>query len=78
MGIGGGGRSWAAVEIAVAVVCALGLAGLLLWLGWSDSWSLGVLASRGAAKAAVLGLAGLAAVLLWLRQRRSRSGNEEG
>ncbi|UUU32438.1 hypothetical protein JIX56_22440 [Streptomyces sp. CA-210063] len=78
MDIGGRGRVWAAVEIVTAVVCALGAAGLLLWLGWNGSWALGLLASKGAAKAAVLGLTGLAAGLLWLRQRRNRSEDSEG
>ncbi len=65
MDIGGGGRKWAAVEIVVAVVCALGAAGLLLWLGWNVSGALApLLASKGAANGAVLGLAGLAAGLV--------------
>ncbi|MDH6228858.1 hypothetical protein M2169_005828 [Streptomyces sp. MJP52] len=77
MNTGARGRRWAVVEVVVAVVCALGAAGLLWWLGWSSSWSLGVLASRGAAKAAVLGVAGLAGGLLWLRQRRNRSEDSQ-
>jgi hypothetical protein len=72
MGIGKRGRM-DAVEVIAAVVCTLGVAGLLLWLGWTESLTLGLLASKGAAKAAVLGLAGLAAVWFWLRQRRNRS-----
>ncbi|MGC9501314.1 hypothetical protein [Streptomyces sp. WG7] len=74
----GRGRAWAAVEVVVAVLCALGAAGLLLWLGWEENWGLGLLASKGAAKVAVLGVAGLAAGLLWLRQRRNRSEDSEG
>jgi hypothetical protein len=77
MGVVGRGRVWAAVEVVVAVVCALGAAGLLLWLGGNDSWTLALLASKGAAKAALLGLAGLAAGLMWLRQRRNRSEDSE-
>ncbi|MET9778521.1 hypothetical protein ABZ023_30455 [Streptomyces sp. NPDC006367] len=70
MGAGGRGRGWAVVEVVVAVVCALGAAGLLWWLGWSGSWPLGLLTSKGVAKVAVLALAGLVGGVLWLRQRR--------
>jgi len=68
--VGGRGRVWAAVEVVVAVVCALGAAGLSWWLGWPGLWWL-------AAKAAVLGSAGLVGGVLWVGQRRKRAKNSE-
>lgn len=73
----GRGGTWAAVEVVVAVLCALGAAGLLWWLGWSESWSVAAPATKGTAKVAVLGLAGLVGASLWLRRRRDRSGGSE-